>query len=232
MVSVLKGEGAVMINKILDTTIAREFLKDERCDVIIRMETPDWELWEHVPRATLIDTVTLSCGINPDEKKSYNFNFNTKQTPINFVEVISLELTRRMRIAEANYRNVDFDGETFNHSKMSIPSIPNREISTHLFYDWAKSIEWELPQRFPKSLANLKVVIQSVYPWGNHNTKLLTKLSEAAIKFWSLYDPTQPDTAPKNEEVSDWLIKEGASKTLAEAMATILRADGLRTGRR
>jgi len=73
---------------------------------------------------------------------------------------------------------------------------------------------------------------QVTYPWGTHSTKLLTQLSEAAIKHWGLYDPTQPDTAPKNDEVSDWLINKGVSKTLADAMATILRADGLRTGRR
>lgn len=70
------------------------------------------------------------------------------------------------------------------------------------------------------------------YPWGSHSTNLLTLLSAAAEKFWSRYDPTDPTTAPTNEQVKDWLIDRKVSMRIAEAMATILRLDGLPTGRR
>lgn len=75
--------------------------------------------------------------------------------------------------------------------------------------------------------------IETQWPWGEHHTALLGSLAEAARRFWKLYDPTDITTAPSNEDVSDWLSKERRiSKNMAEAMATILRADGLRTGPR
>lgn len=70
------------------------------------------------------------------------------------------------------------------------------------------------------------------YPWGAHSTNLLNQLSQAATKFWSLYDPAEPSTAPTNEQVENWLIGQSVPKRIAEVMATILRADGLKTGRR
>lgn len=69
--------------------------------------------------------------------------------------------------------------------------------------------------------------------WPAHETKKLTALRLAAVKFWSNYDPSQPDTAPKNETVIQWLQKEhGIGATPAAEMASILRPESLRTGPR
>jgi len=69
--------------------------------------------------------------------------------------------------------------------------------------------------------------------WPDHETKKLTALRLAAVKFWSNYDPAQPDTAPKNETVIDWLQKEhGIGATPAAEMASILRPESLRPGPR
>ena len=71
--------------------------------------------------------------------------------------------------------------------------------------------------------------------WPEHETEKLRALRMAAVRFWSNYDPNDPDTASKNEEVSEWLQTEYKGlihKTLADSMATILRADGLKTGPR
>lgn len=70
------------------------------------------------------------------------------------------------------------------------------------------------------------------WPWGNHETDLLRKLSEAAIKFWKNYDPEDASTAPTNQQVIDWLKSQRVSERVAQTMATILRADGLPTGPR
>jgi hypothetical protein len=44
---------------------------------------------------------------------------------------------------------------------------------------------------------------------------------------WANFDPTDHTTAPTNEEVIAWLLKRpGVSKSMAERMATILRAEG------
>lgn len=71
------------------------------------------------------------------------------------------------------------------------------------------------------------------WPWGNHHTEALGHLEAAALRFWVNHDPTEPSTAPTNKEVVAWLQTERkVSKTLAEAMASILRLDGLPTGPR
>lgn len=71
------------------------------------------------------------------------------------------------------------------------------------------------------------------WPWGAHHTEQLGHLEAAALRWWQYYDPTQPDTAPINELVADWLVRErGVSKDKARAIASILRADGLPAGRR
>lgn len=69
--------------------------------------------------------------------------------------------------------------------------------------------------------------------WPRHETKNLNALRLAAVKFWTNYDPQDPGTAPTNDTVVEWLKNEhGVSTSTAEAMATILRADGLKSGPR
>ena len=51
------------------------------------------------------------------------------------------------------------------------------------------------------------------------------------MKFWANYNPAEPDTAPKNEDVSAWLQEErGIARTVADTMASILRPDLLKPG--
>ena len=70
--------------------------------------------------------------------------------------------------------------------------------------------------------------------WPNHSTKKLEALRQAALKFWGPnYHAAEPDSAPRNETVIDWLQKEHAiGATPAAEMASILRPDNLRTGPR
>ena len=71
------------------------------------------------------------------------------------------------------------------------------------------------------------------WPWGEYETKLLQHLEAAANRFWVNYDPTDPGTAPVNQDVSTWLQDHRAlSKNIADSLATILRVDGLKTGPR
>lgn len=107
------------------------------------------------------------------------------------------------------------------------------------FASWAIGKGWNLHPEFPKpDAASYPVAPEGLtdggakWPWGNHETDLLRKLAAAAAAFWTNYDPTDKTTAPTNQQVSDWLQTKGVSKPTAGAMATILRADGLPTGRR
>lgn len=71
------------------------------------------------------------------------------------------------------------------------------------------------------------------WPWGNHHTEALGHLEVAGQRWWTLFDPTDPTTAPTNEAVADWLVKEhGVAKDRARSIASLLRADGLPHGPR
>lgn len=70
------------------------------------------------------------------------------------------------------------------------------------------------------------------WPWGGHETKLLRDLEAAAAKWWANFDHTDRTTAPTNSDMVSWLVERGVTKRIAEAMATILRLDGLPPGPR
>ena len=71
------------------------------------------------------------------------------------------------------------------------------------------------------------------WPWGDHHTESLGHLEAAANRFWVNYDPTDTSTAETNERVSRWLQTEHqVSKNKADAIASMLRPDGLPTGPR
>lgn len=71
------------------------------------------------------------------------------------------------------------------------------------------------------------------WPWGTHHTEYLGHLEAAARKWWNLYDPSDPTTAPTNDMVSEWLQTErNLSREKARAIASMLRPDGLPTGPR
>ena len=85
--------------------------------------------------------------------------------------------------------------------------------------------QWEQEQGFEST--------PNQWPWGSHETDLLKKLAAAANKFWKLYDPNDPTSAPTNKQVTDWLKEEHeVAARVAEIMAQILRADGLPSGPR
>lgn len=93
-------------------------------------------------------------------------------------------------------------------------------------------IAWCNARRLPHNIPGRPAPQNAKWPWGEHETKLLRELAAAANKFWKNYDPTDPTTAPTNEQVSSWLIEHGVAKRSAELIATMLRDDDLRPGPR
>jgi hypothetical protein len=105
------------------------------------------------------------------------------------------------------------------------------EVRLSNFATWIQSIGHRPPAEFPWlpepiTLSNMD------WPWGRHETDLLRKFAAAADRFWKRYDPNEPGTAPTNEQVTAWITAQGVSVRTAEVMASMLRADGLRTGPR
>lgn len=91
----------------------------------------------------------------------------------------------------------------------------------------------KIEKAMPEIVETQSAVVVSAWPWGSHHTEALGHLAAAAEKFWKNYDPSDATTAPTNEMVSDWLRQErNVSREKATSIASILRADGLKTGPR
>jgi hypothetical protein len=107
---------------------------------------------------------------------------------------------------------------------------------------WAREKEYPIPEELEEAVNRFHTTkAQSrhqgnaggpKWPWGSHETELLRHLAAAADRFWKNYDPSDPTTAPTNQQVMDWLKDRGVSDRAAEVMASILRADRLPTGPR
>ena len=97
-----------------------------------------------------------------------------------------------------------------------------------LRYENAQDPDAEPPPPEPQNVTPV-----ARWPWGNHHTDMLGHLEAAARRFWVNYDPTDNTTAHTNAEVSEWLQSERkVSRTMADAIASMLRADGIPTGPR
>lgn len=104
----------------------------------------------------------------------------------------------------------------------------------------ANSKQWQEAHRkamvciadLERELAAARATPPTHWPWGSFETAKLRRLVAAVQKFWVNYDPAEPDTAPTNVQVAAWLSEQGESPNLAKAMATMLRADDLKPGRR
>ena len=66
----------------------------------------------------------------------------------------------------------------------------------------------------------------------NPISKDLAKLNEASSLFWLNADPSDRDTHPTNDNVSDWLKSQGFSEISAKQGASIIRPEWAAKGRR
>lgn len=108
-----------------------------------------------------------------------------------------------------------------------------QSFSREALVKWLRATGLESVYQF--NIDELGSGVRSVgyWPWGDHSTKALEHLEAAAKRFWTGYDPTDPATAKTNQVIVNWLIEErNVTGKMAESIATLLRADGLRTGPR
>jgi len=112
-----------------------------------------------------------------------------------------------------------------SQSELALAVASKRDVTTNRLLRLVGSNVQEQRNAAKESIA---------WPWGRHNTKLLEVLAATAEEFWSLYNPLDETTHVLKEDVVKWIMKwhgDKVSAHMANAIATILRADGLPTGR-
>jgi len=181
----------------------------------------DWEKWGKQRVARLWQAAALFCNVPPDTLE-HPFTPGTLlpnliPIPDHVSELIHLAKSAiGTRILRVKIENND--------------ALEYGEVDLTAFTSWACDIGKKPPPDFPWQ-ATMDLSMRA-WPWGSYETELLKKLALAADRFWKRYEPSDPSTAPTNEQVSDWLKAQGVATRTAEIMATILRADGLSTGPR
>jgi hypothetical protein len=140
----------------------------------------------------------------------------------------------------------DLQSELMISIRVSVnpPSDPRKKLELMVFEKsffhrdeiqrWLNAIGMQSTYKFDRTQSQPSGNSSRRWPWGNHHTELLEHLNVAAQRYWGeRYDPTDATTAPINSMVSEWLQKERKiSRTMADAIASILRPDGLPTGPR
>lgn len=197
----------------------------------------DLVFWGKMARWTLEEAIALSLGRNPS-----------------IVTHGEVEGGGERFLAGAMFRS-PFRREYLRRHSLAARARQAYELSDPIkpedFLSWALRVYESIPPLLvetvqamgrnvvdARNLASLVAELQSKldrrgsWPWGTYETKFLRELEAAATRFWINYDPNDATTAPKNETVVQWLEGRGNSKRIAEAMATILRADGMPTGPR
>jgi hypothetical protein len=182
---------------------------------------PSWDKWLKIKHARLWEAVALACNLSPSqfqfmgtEKLDTIFDRTTPQ----FKDLLSLA---KANISNPLLKPLSYSAEGFEESQIELAK----------FGAWVKSIHFPVPPDFPWQDAPMLPMTRE-WPWGNYETENLRKLAMAANRFWKNYDPTDESTAHTSNEIIAWLIEQKVTPNMAKAMATILRADGLSTGRR
>ena len=213
-----------------DARKANEFAA--QCHAIRETYWPHWakkDLWSETEFAT------LCCGFVPEERgnpgdpgKARSGDFHT--IAINRANDDIRRGTLSKTLAFVPRNDADTAATMYGTARHYVPTIA---------VEWAVSRFDTLPPTLLDAVRaralNLQEPTKSAatrWPWGNHETKLLRDFAAAGNKFWALYDPTEPSTAPTNAAVVKWLKEQGVAERNAQVMATILRADGLPTGPR
>lgn len=181
---------------------------------------PAWNTWKLNSSVRLWEAVALACNLEPGQ-------FTFKSPQLNRLFQPQPHFEELLMMAKSNIANSGL----LKPISLSKEGVEESEVKLSNFATWLNSIGYSTPAEFPWQPEAMPFSNMN-WPWGRHETELLRKLAAAADRFWKNYDPSDPTTAPTNQQVIDWLKDQDVSVRNAEVIATILRADGLSTGPR
>jgi len=214
-----------------------------------------WKLVDDCPSLCMNDALFLSIGKVPSDKartnldQYYLWQGTPKSQRIRRDKLAGLiggkeadELIAR-RNSASRWSCVKADGALLTYTDSTLTetgaasgyNYGNCHVQVADFAAFCRRQEWDVPARLARYAVNGELLTRGVtkqWPWGPYETELLRQLAAAARRYWVNFDPSDPTTAPTNEEVANFLTGRGVASRVAETMAQMLRADGLRPGPR
>ena len=219
----------------------------------------DLSHWEFAERFSGYDAAALILGVEPRESETERYRIEVvtnrmahdyqnamNKTQLEFcrdrgdrhhlghvdplIELVSVRL-HKLRHGYSHFDEVTSPSEFFGNDFKS--EFENQEFSRSTILSWLETTGMKAVYRFDRGQVGDQPNPKSRWPWGAHHTANLEHLEAAARRFWVGYDPSDATTANTNTTVIEWLQTERkVSGKMAEAIATMLRPDGLPTGPR
>jgi len=191
-------------------------------------DRPDWKYWLALPSWTVHEATMLSVGLDPKRIDADGGVLGTsEELGVEWFLGLGVEILNRIEIF-SRWSNVPpAQGGLWDSSNGR-----ERAISPKQFVVLCRRIRLRTPPEFADIGADPQG--RPSWPWGDYETELLQVLAEAVKQFWSTYDPDDPGTAPRKQDIVEWLmtrLDRKDSATLAGYIATIIRADDAPTGR-
>lgn len=179
---------------------------------------PKWAEWKSATKAKLWHAVALACDLDSTSLGFFDIDKHRSSLSLGYPAIF----VNLLKLAINNL------GQDSLLGPANMTDLEGTEIELSKFAAWLKNVGHIPPDEFPWIPDNIPLG-NHVWPWGKYETNLLATLALAADKFWKDYNPNTSNP-PKQPEVVSWLLRNGApSNNIAEAIATILRADGLPT---
>jgi len=215
--------------------------------------------WDFAAHFSGHDAAALILGLEPWESTIDESRVNVviDRLALHYNHAVQRHYEEAFDVAMKNFQDMEAD-RPFELASVKMNELClqcNFEDDVTPFTDWLAS---DQPSQFDNQIFSRQVVadwldaigLKSIYqfrldqpsgvnkvtghwPWGDHHTELLGHLEATARRYWQNYDPTDATTAPTNKDVAEWLMNERKlSQKPAEAIASMLRPDGLPTGPR
>lgn len=190
----------------------------------------DLSHWNITKEFGIIQAAALIMGIDPANIKNNESIFMpaifliTEQYGLSLNNYPNLPPEALASVAMEKNKTLDESGSNINEQKFS-----RKELAR-----WLSALDVNSVYSFDLKQQNTIQKPAGHWPWGNHHTDMLGHLEAAARRYWGRnYDPLDATTAPTNATVSEWLQTERkVSRTMADSIASMLRANGLPPGPR
>ena len=193
-------------------------------------EIEEWESWIIRPELRLWEAVALSCDVEPSSLPAEGvWKVAPTGTP-----------ARRFYLRYEAALSAVNAGVLQAKRPTQYPS--DWTVNASDFSSWARQAGVMLPLalnwRDLKTAAVNESSSSGRWPWGDYETRLLRWVDFAVRRFWVNYDPSDPSTAPKAEDVVPWLLAhqkemgEKLSDREAKLITQLVKADTVRSGPR
>ena len=204
-------------------------------------DLPDLTHWKHVKEFSLNEAALLLCGIDPldyDMKAIHRKATSRWKLAIGMLRAIKSSI-RQGSLAVQVAITYDYNGQSMECSPTSYENILDDDLT---IITRASLLGWIEREKidYVRPTSAKKINPSSLHPVKDEKPKQLLKTYHRSRgidlieivdqQFYSSYDPENKDTAPRKEEVVNYLNqKHGASKNLASAVDVVMRPDEVKS---